>query len=407
MASLRKRNEFWYIRYRDETGKQTERKASRDKSVAKSMMKSIEDKVTGLRLGTLKIADLKELEAERVLITQHAEDYFRNLEAKCVPEHVVNVRHRLGWFLEETKISRLSQLSPSIADIALRELKDQGVSDQTLNHYAVVWKSFANWLKTNHRTKDNALDGFDLPEINMVAKRSALTSDQTIRLIAATRAGKSRCRMSGEDRSWLYLLASITGLRRGELQSLTPGSFSLTGDIPVVSLPGTATKNGEPAVQPLPAHVVQDLRSWLFSRPVDRPLWPPERNTALMIRADLKAAGIAPEPFDFHCLRHSYATQISQCGGSVKDTMELTRHHDPNLTFNTYAHSRLEDRARTVDRLPDLLAHGRTTNGVPAGLNGTTTESTEPSPEQSQVDPLGHVDRLRQPSRPGAHQRFE
>jgi len=48
MASLRKRNEFWYIRYRDETGRQTERKASRDKGVAKSMMKEIENRVTGL-----------------------------------------------------------------------------------------------------------------------------------------------------------------------------------------------------------------------------------------------------------------------------------------------------------------------------------------------------------------------
>ena len=46
MASLRK-NEFWYIRYRDETGKQTERKASRDKSVAKSMAKSLEEDSPG------------------------------------------------------------------------------------------------------------------------------------------------------------------------------------------------------------------------------------------------------------------------------------------------------------------------------------------------------------------------
>ena len=281
----------------------------------------------------------------------------------------------------------------------MKVLRDQNLSDQTLNHYAVVWKSFTKWLETDLRTETNKLAKFKLPKIrkDMVAKRSAMTSDQTIRLIATTRASKSRCRMSGEDRSWLYLLAAITGLRRGELQSLTPGSFNLVGDIPVVSLPGTATKNGEPAVQPLPGHVVQELRSWLSSRSVDRPLWPPERNTALMIRADLKAAGIDPEPFDFHCLRHSYTTQISQCGGSVKDTMELSRHHDPNLTFNIYAHSRLEDRAHVVDRMPDLLAHTLPMNGVSTGLNGATPESMKPSPEWSQVDPLGHVDRLRGP----------
>ena len=74
--------------------------------------------------------------------------------------------------------------------------------------------------------------------------------------------------MSGENRSWLYALAAITGLRRGELQSLTPGRFSLEGNPPVVRLLGADTTNGCDAVQPLPAHVVPSLRTWLATRPV-------------------------------------------------------------------------------------------------------------------------------------------
>ena len=97
------------------------------------------------------------------------------------------------------------------------------------------------------------------------------------------------------------------------------------------------TENSDDVVQPLPAHVVAALRSWLALKPLGRSLWPPERNTALMVRTDLKAAGIAPEAFDFHCLRHSYVSAIVQCGGSVKDSMELARHHDADLTFNRYA----------------------------------------------------------------------
>jgi integrase len=86
-----------------------------------------------------------------------------------------------------------------------------------------------------------------------------------------------------------------------------------------------------------------------------------------MIRADLKAAGIAPEPYCFHSLRHTYITAIDRCGGSVKDSMELARHHDPELTFNRYAHTRLVDLSKVVDRMPDLLSHTLPTFGVSTG----------------------------------------
>ncbi len=47
-------------------------------------------------------------------------------------------------------------------------------------------------------------------------------------------------------------------------------------------------------------------------------------------------------------------SQIVQFGGSVKDSMELARRHDADLTFSRHAHTRLEDLSKVVDRLPDL-----------------------------------------------------
>ncbi len=238
------------------------------------------------------------------------------------------------------------------------------------------------------------LADLELPKVVTTAKRSALTFDQASQLIETTRRGPRRRGMTGEDRAWLYTLVAITGLRRGELQSLTPSSFSLEGNPPVVSLPGRDTKNSDDAIQPLPSHVVPSLRSWLITKPVDKPLWTIPVNTALMIRADLKAAGIAPEAFDFHSLRHSYVSAIVQCGGSVKDSMELARHHDADLTFGRYAHTRLEDLSKVVDRMPDLLSHTLPTSGVSTGPNGSTMETMESSPERSQVDPEGHDIRI-------------
>jgi integrase len=403
MASLRKKGKVWYVRVRDESGRQREVKAGPDKSVAQSIACDLESKVRRIKAGVLDPREADCLDAERIPITQHVADYVRNREDKgFCPDHLENVRKRLGWFLEETKIARLSQLRPSLADSALKALRDAGRSDQTVQHYATCWKSFSKWAWKNRRTRTDMLADLELPKVVTTSKRSALSPEQATRLVASTRTGKSRCRMTGEDRAWLYTLAMVTGLRRGELQSLTPESFFLDGSPAVVSLPGRDTKNSDDAIQPLPAHVVPALRSWLALKPVGRSLWPPERNTALMVRTDLKAAGIAPEAFDFHCLRHSYVSAIVQCGGSVKDSMELARHHDADLTFNRYAHTRLADLSQVVDRLPSLWedsSHALPTSGVSMGQNGTTLETMKPCPERSQVDPSRHEDRFSPPIR--------
>ena len=204
--------------------------------------------------------------------------------------------------------------------------------------------------------------------------------------------------MNGEDRSWLYALAAITGLRGVNSSPSLLESFSLEGTPPVVCLPGRDTKNSDDAIQPLPSHVVPSLRSWLVTKPVDKPLWTIPVNTALMIRADLKAAGIAPEAFDFHSLRHSYVSAIVQCGGSVKDSMELARHHDADLTFGRYAHTRLEDLSKVVDRMPDLVSHTLPTSGVSTGPTGPPWRPWNPvqnSPKWTRKDmTFGFSDRL-------------
>jgi integrase len=90
----------------------------------------------------------------------------------------------------------------------------------------------------------------------------------------STRTGKPRRGMSGEDRSWLYVLALFTGLRRGELQALRPEDFDLDGSPPMVSLDGQFTTNGKPALQPLLTSLLPELRTWLATRPAHVPTFP-------------------------------------------------------------------------------------------------------------------------------------
>jgi integrase len=342
VASLRKKGRVWYVRIRDESGRQREVKAGPDKSIAQSIARDLESKTQRIKAGVLDPREAGCLDAERTPITQHMDDYVQGLEAKgCVQGHVDGVQKRLAWFLEESKISRLSQLRPSLVTTSLKTLRDSARSDRTVSHYCAALKSFSRWAWKDRRTREDLLADLERPKIVTENKRAALSVEQATRLVTTTRTGKFRRGMSGEDRSWLYTLAIYTGLRRSELQSLTPESFNLDTTSPSVALPGSETKNSNDAIQPLPSHVIPSLRSWLATKPSLTPLFPTDRNSSLMIKADLKAAGIPADEYDFHGLRHCYVSQIVQSGASVKDAMELARHSDADLTFNRYAHTRL------------------------------------------------------------------
>jgi integrase/recombinase XerC/integrase/recombinase XerD len=438
MASLRKKGKVWYVRVRDESGRQREVKAGPDKSVAAQIKRDLESRNAKIKAGTLDPREATSLDAERIPIGQHVQDYIRFLAANgCVPDHFGAVSRRLEWLIEETGVSRLSQLTPSLVVEALSKLKAIGKADRTVFHYTSVIKAFTAWLKKNRRTAFDLLEELDRPAVITEAERPALSPEQTATLIATTRTSKARRGMSGVDRSWLYTLAVCTGLRRLELQALRPESFDLNPNALTVSLPPPRTKNRKGAVQPLPSYSVPDLRDWLATKRPNTPLFPADRNSSMMIKADLKAAGIPSDDYCFHSLRHTYISGVVQSGASVKVCMELARHSKPDLTFRRYSHSQAEDRSKAVNEMPILWekcgegdglsidlkpkpgmqdtihqeslasglpaldlwencgkpnsSHTLPTSGVFSGPDGTMLNPQKSRPERSQVDPSRHV----------------
>ncbi len=171
MASLQRRGKQWYVRLRDECGRERSIKAGPDKSVANQIKRDLESKIQRIKAGVLDPREADCLDAERIPIARHVADYIQNLEARgACPEHLVNVKKRLGWFLEETKISRLSQLRPSLAESALAALRADGRSDQTINHYAICWKSFTKWLWRDRRTRTDLLAELEPPKVTAAPK---------------------------------------------------------------------------------------------------------------------------------------------------------------------------------------------------------------------------------------------
>ena len=161
-------------------------------------------------------------------------------------------------------------------------------------------------------------------------------------------------RVQGLDpctRTWLYLLCSMTGLRRGEIATLTPKSFDLVAKKVVVG--AGDTKNGKEAKLPLPKAMVADLEKWLTGK---RGLLFPglaTKDTAKMIRRDLKALGI---PYKtevgerpFHSLRNTFISHLFDLGLPLAQIQRSARHSDIRTTLK-YGKPKA-DEANFVDQL--------------------------------------------------------
>jgi len=168
--------------------------------------------------------------------------------------------------------------------------------------------------------------------------------------------------ITGPDRAMFYLIGAVTGLRRSELGSLHSEDFDLVGQMPVVRLDASRTKNGKEAEQPIPLKLAAEFGEWLADKPTG-PVFPslPEK-TAEMLHADLRRCGINPQGddgsiVDTHSLRYAYVSALANSGATLKTLQTLARHSDPKLTMNIYAHVQAYALHGAVeDALPDFTS---------------------------------------------------
>ena len=129
----------------------------------------------------------------------------------------------------------------------------------------------------DRRVADDLLAGLSWVNdtTNVRHARRALSPEELGRVLVAARDSNREFRgLDGADRFHLYLTACGTGLRAGELATLTPSSFALDSDSPTATVSSAYTKNKKIAVQPLPAEVVGTMREYLAGRPAAGLLWP-------------------------------------------------------------------------------------------------------------------------------------
>jgi integrase len=253
---------------------------------------------------------------------------------------------------------------------ALQARLCRGVGIPTSNLYLTALKGFSRWLVRDRRAPSDPLACLSRlnADTDIRLQRRALSPGEFAALLDAARRGRTFRGLTGEDRAVLYHLAARTGLRAGELASLTPASFDLSAE-PTVTVEAAYSKHRRKDVLDLRPDVAALVREYVRVRPEGEPLWPGawHHDGAELIRVDLAAAGVpyadaAGRTYDFHALRHQFISDMVEAGVHPKDAQTLARHSSITLTMDRYAHVRRPNLRAALDRLPGLSApppHGQ------------------------------------------------
>jgi integrase len=378
----------WWGQYKDAEGRLRRVPLAIDKTAARAMLDKIVKQVERERAGLVDPTD----EQRKRPLKEHLREYEAFLDNKGVTEKQ-----------KKETISKLNKIVAArrwkfIADINagstleyLGQLRRDGRSVQTYNHYLKAAKSFTRWLVKDQRTPFDPLVHVSRLNVRTDRRhdRRALSAEEFSLLVEAAGCGKSIANISGPDRAMMYILAAWTGFRKGEIGSLTLRSLQLEADPPTATVDACYSKHRRQDTQILHPELVRQLRDWIGTkkrlRP-DRPLFPisgripgcTERPAHKMMRLDMEAARkkwiqkartsaekakreksdfLAYENHgglyaDFHSLRHLFITGLERAGVKPRMAQTLARHSDIRLTLGTYTHVELHDQNAAIESLP-------------------------------------------------------
>ena len=306
-------------------------------------------------------------------LTAHLDDFEATMRARgSTNRHVTLVVSRARRVLDGCGFTFWPDVSPSKVERFLKALRDgtderPGIGAQTSNFYLQAAKQFARWMVQDSRAAESPIA--HLRGLNVRADlrrvRRALTPRELRKLLATTHGGPDRDGTIGPERALLYQVAVETGLRRGELESLTRASFDLDGAEPTVTVEAAYSKHRRRDVLPIRPGLVDVLGPHLAGKASSAPAFrvPSRHKSARIFREDLEAAGIrytddAGRVADFHALRHTLGSMLAASGVRPKVAQALMRHSSIVLTMDRYTHLSAEDERTALGSLPSLGGRG-------------------------------------------------
>ena len=303
------------------------------------------------------------------------------------PKHITTTTGYIRTMADACGFATLGDITPDPVNRYAAELRESGRSARTVHAHLTAMKSFTRWLARHGKLPADPLASVSKPnpKADRRRERRPLLPDEWPWLRDAATHGRDRGGMSGPERALLYELALQTGLRAGELRSLTRGRLHLEGTTPCVTCRANSTKNAKPPRQHVTPDLADRLRDHARGKLTGARLFdmPPETDTADMLRADLADARTAyidathhdpqqqqqqrreddflhernhdGEVLDFHALRHTCGAWLAMRGVHPKAVQAVMRHSTITLTMDTYGHLFPGTEADAVARLADVL----------------------------------------------------
>lgn len=256
-------------------------------------------------------------------------------------------------FMDRAGVLQVQDLSAKKINSFVTELLASGLAPSTVRQYLSQVKGVLNWAVEHDKLST-------LPKIATVRasslqrrrERGVLTTPELgklISLIVSTEVHSPR--WSALQRASIYQLAANTGLRRGELCSLTVDDIDLKNKL--LTVRGSISKNNKTVQIPLNAKALEAIK-WAVQETKTRQLYTgdPKRITEYL-KQDLKRANISDKKgdlvIDFHAFRSYFITNLIRSGVDIKTTQTLARHSTPTLTLQAYAKTDMKLMKSAVD----------------------------------------------------------
>ena len=447
-------------KYRDGSGiVQTVATGCRDKTAAESVLTDLVTRAEKVRGGILTPAEDTMIDHQETPLADHLKAYLVHLDAKGDSDvHLADTRRLATKIMADCGFGRLADVRRETVEGWLVQRAAEGMAARTRNSYLQAIRALCNWSVETGRLSVNPLARIAKADetADRRRQRRAMTEDELRRLLDVARrrplaeygrltvrkpkdqtkqkrdtwtmlplaakdldaaTDRARARLAknpelvasldalGRERALIYKALVLTGLRKGELASLTVGQLVFDADPPCLVLDAADEKNRQGSTLPLRADLAADLRQWLADKakaaqgesgslgghvlrlptaaptlPLDTPVFIVPAGLVRILDRDLLLAGISKRDergrtVDVHALRHTFGTLLSKGGVTPRTAQAAMRHSKIDLTMNVYTDPKLLDVAGAVEALPSLPL-GAGSQGEAAAVSATGTDDS-------------------------------
>jgi len=317
-----------------------------------------------------KIVELGLMDENRLATTKSVLEHLKDYEEAGVlhgeENYIQQTLSMLRKIIEGCKFSFWSDVRASDIESYFAGRRKQGgrrkkdgchkkaLSKKTVGYYVKAFRQFCTWMQEEKRINKIPVIRCERAPKNY---GRAFELDDFQKLLEVALSGPEREGLSGYVRYVCYIFAVETGLRRGELRSLTPASFDFKDNTVFVS--GDHTKNGEDAVQEFSVKTAGLLKEFIANKMPGVQLFPVPNRSSIMIKADCQAAGVevvdnTGRSLNFHSLRHTCGSFLAASNAHPKVIQEVMRHKDINLTMSRYTHILRGQRRSAIESMSNF-----------------------------------------------------